>query len=146
MFTFTSAQKYLQCVTNPGAIQEDALPHRFKIVSRKNDQTGVQFVYNKEIIFWSESYKSKSSAKNCIASLQKNAPDAPVADLTKDESAKGYRFEIVASKDGQTFVRFVARNNETMVITETYKSKSSAKNAIASLKKNGPGAETVDES
>lgn len=122
------------------------MPHRFKIVSRKNDQTGVQFAYNKEIVFWSESYKSKSSAKNCIASLKKNAPDAPTVDMTKGEEGKGYRFEIVASKDGQTYVRFVARNNETMVRTETYKSKSSSKNAIASLQKNGPGAETVDES
>ncbi|WP_297585345.1 DUF1508 domain-containing protein [Devosia sp.] len=66
-------------------------------------------------------------------------------DLSKDETGSGYRFEIVASKDGQHFVRFVAANGETMVRTETYKSKSSAKNAIASLKKNGPGAEVSDQ-
>nr|WP_246273075.1 YegP family protein [Oricola thermophila] len=53
---------------------------------------------------------------------------------------------MAASKDGQTFVRFVASNGETMVRTETYTSKSSSKNAIESLKKNGPGAEVVDES
>lgn len=121
------------------------MPHRFKIVSRANGQFGAQFVYNGEIIFWSESYKGKSSAHNCIDSLKKNAPGAATADLTKDESGSGYRFEIVGSKDGQTYVRFVASNGETMVRTETYKSKSSAKNAIASLKKNGPGADTVDE-
>ena len=122
------------------------MPHRFKIVSRKNDQFGVQFLYNSEVVFWSESYKSKSSAKNCIESLKSNAPSAPTADLTEDEKGSGYRFEIVASKDGQTYVRFVARNGEPMVRTETYKSKSSSKNAIASLQKNGPGADTVDES
>ena len=66
-------------------------------------------------------------------------------DLSAGESGKGYRFEIVASKDGQHFVRFVASNNETMARTETYKQKSSAVNAIESLKKNGPGAEVVDE-
>lgn len=121
------------------------MPHKFKIVSRANDQFGVQFVYNSEIIFWSESYKSKSSATNCIESLKKNAPDAPTADLTKDEDAKGYHFEIAASKDGQTYVRFVASNGETMVRTETYTSKSSSKNAIASLQKNGPDAEVSDE-
>ncbi|MFZ2102375.1 MAG: DUF1508 domain-containing protein [Oricola sp.] len=65
--------------------------------------------------------------------------------MTKEEEGKGYRFEIADSKDGQTFVRFVASNGETMVRTETYTSKSSSKNAIESLKKNGPGAEVVDE-
>lgn len=122
------------------------MPHKFKIVSRANDQFGVQFVYNSDVIFWSESYKGKASAKNCIESLKKNAPDAATADLQKDESASGYHFQIAPSKDGQSFVRFVASNGETMVRTETYKSKSSSKNAITSLKRNGPGAEMVDES
>ncbi|WP_029042137.1 YegP family protein [Cucumibacter marinus] len=120
--------------------------HKFKIVARKNDQFGVQFVYNAEIMVWSESYTSKSSAQNCIDSIKKNAPDAAVADLTKDEDAKGYRFEIVASKDDQFFVRFVASNGETMVRSETYTSKSSAKNCVESVKKNAPGAPVEDES
>nr|WP_246132929.1 YegP family protein [Devosia ginsengisoli] len=51
---------------------------------------------------------------------------------------------MVASKDGQHFVRFVAGNGETMVRTETYTSKASAKNAIESLQKNGPGADVAD--
>jgi uncharacterized protein YegP (UPF0339 family) len=121
------------------------MPHKFKIVSRANGQFGVQFSYNAEIIVWSENYVGKKSAENCIASLKKNVPDAAVVDLTKEETGKGYRFEIVASKDGQTFVRFVASNGETMVRTERYKSKSSAKHAIASVKKNAPGAVIVDE-
>ncbi|GIL03128.1 MAG: hypothetical protein BroJett030_30270 [Alphaproteobacteria bacterium] len=121
------------------------MPHRFKIVSRANGQFGVQFAYNSEVIVWSENYASKTSAKNCIESLKKNAPKAPTVDLTKDEKGKGYRFEIVGSKDGQTYVRFVASNGETMVRSETYTSKASAKNAIQSVQKNGPGAETVDE-
>lgn len=121
------------------------MPHKFKIIDRKGGQFGVQFLYNAEPIVWSESYKSKASAENCIASLKKNAPGAPVFDLTKKEEGSGYRFEIVASKDGQTFVRFVASNGETMVHSELYKSKSSSKNAIASVKKNAPGAEVNDE-
>ncbi|UXN75519.1 DUF1508 domain-containing protein [Devosia sp. A8/3-2] len=63
-----------------------------------------------------------------------------MVDLTKGEEGKGYRFELVASKDGQTFVRFVAANNETMVRSETYKSKSSAKNCIKSVQERGPKA------
>ncbi|HEY0853628.1 MAG TPA: YegP family protein [Devosia sp.] len=49
------------------------------------------------------------------------------------------------SKDGQTFVRFVAANGETMVRSETYKSRASAVNCIESIKKNGPKAAIVDE-
>jgi len=120
------------------------MAHKFNITGAANDQFKFDFSYNSEKIFWSENYKAKASAKNAIESLKKNAPDASVADLSKDETGSGYRFEIVASKDGQHFVRFVASNGETMVRTETYASKASAKNAIESLRKNGPGAEVND--
>lgn len=121
------------------------MAHKFKIVSGKGGQFRVQFVYNAEIMVWSENYKGKDSAKNCIASIQKNAPGAPTFDLSNDEEAKGYRFEIAKSKDGQFFVRFVASNGETMVRSETYVSKSSAKNCIKSVMERSVGAETVDE-
>ena len=52
------------------------MAHKFKIVSAASGQYRVQFLYNAEVIVWSENYKSKASAKNCIASLQKNAPGA----------------------------------------------------------------------
>ena len=119
--------------------------HKFKIVGAKDNQFRVQFVYNSEVMVWSENYASKASAKNCIESIKKNAPGAATVDLTKEETGKGYRFEIAEAKNGETFVRFVAANGEPMVISETYKSKSSAKNCIESVKKNSPGAETVDE-
>ncbi|RYE87621.1 MAG: DUF1508 domain-containing protein, partial [Hyphomicrobiales bacterium] len=104
--------------------------HKFKITSAKGDQFQAKFVYNAETMVWSENYKSKDSAENCIASIKKNAPGAPTVDLTKGEEGKGYRFELVASKDGQTFVRFVASNGETMVRSETYKARASAVNCI----------------
>jgi hypothetical protein len=119
--------------------------HRFKIVAAKDGQSRVQFVYNSEVIFWSENYKSKASAKNCIESIRKNAPGAAVADLSEGEKGSGYRFEIVAGKNKGFFVRFLARNGETMVITESYAAKKGAVNAIESAKKNAPGAEVVDE-
>lgn len=119
--------------------------HRFKIVAAKDGQSRVQFAYNSEVIFWSENYKAKASAKNCIASLQKNGPTANVVDLADGQTGTGYRFEIAAGKGKGFFVRFVARNGEAMAITETYEQKKSALNAIESLKKNGPKAEIVDE-
>lgn len=121
------------------------MAHKFKIVGRKDDQFGVQFLYNSEIMVWSESYKSKSSAKNCIESLKNNAPGAAIVDLTKQEKGSGYRFEIVESKSGQFYVRFVASNGEPMVISETYTDKRNAINCAQSVAKNAPGADTEDE-
>lgn len=121
------------------------MAHKFHITGAANDQFKFDFSYNAEKIFWSENYKQKSSAKSAIESLQKNAPGAATVDLSKDEAGSGYRFEIKKSTDEQFFVTFVAPNGETMVRTERYKQKSSAVNAIESLKKNGPGAEVADE-
>lgn len=121
------------------------MPHLFKISPAKDSQFIAKFVYNSETMVWSENYKSKASAQNCIDSIKKNAPGAATVDLSKDETGSGYRFELVPSKDGQTFVRFVAPNGETMVRSETYTSKASAINCIESVKQNGPGAEVVDE-
>lgn len=119
--------------------------HKFKITKAKNGQFMVKFVYNAETMVWSENYASKASAENCVASIKKNAPGAAVVDLTKDEEGKGYRFEIAAGKDGQTFVRFVASNGETMVRSETYKSKSSSRNCIKSVQTRSVDAPVEDE-
>ena len=56
-----------------------------------------------------------------------------------------HKFEIYKDKAGEFRVRF-KYNSEVIFSTEGYASKASAKNAIDSLKKNGPKAETVDES
>ncbi len=114
--------------------------HKFKIVDRKDSQFGVQFLYNSEVMMWSESYKQKSSASNCIASIKKNAPDAAIVDLSKNEEGKGYRFEIVKSKSDQFYVRFVAANGEPMVISETYTDKRNALNCARSVMSKAPAA------
>ncbi|WP_374575725.1 YegP family protein [Phenylobacterium sp.] len=56
-----------------------------------------------------------------------------------------YKFEIYKDKAGEFRVRFRAGNGEIMFSTEGYKAKSSAKNAIESMKKNGPDAEIDDQ-
>jgi len=119
--------------------------YKFKIVDRKNEQFGVQFLYNAEVMVWSESYKAKASAKNCIESLKKHVADAATVDLTKDETGSGYRFEIKKSKDGQFHVVFIASNGEPMVQSELYTTKASAQNCIESCKKNMIEAEVADE-
>lgn len=56
-----------------------------------------------------------------------------------------HQFQIYKDKAGEFRVRF-KYNNEIMFSTEGYSSKASAKNAIESIQKNGPGAEIVDDS
>lgn len=56
-----------------------------------------------------------------------------------------HHFEIYKDKAGEFRVRF-KYNSETMFSTEGYSSKASAQNAVDSIKKNGPGAEVVDNS
>ncbi|MBN9318577.1 MAG: YegP family protein [Caulobacterales bacterium] len=56
-----------------------------------------------------------------------------------------HKFEIYKDKAGEFRVRF-KYNSETIFSTEGYSSKASAKNAIESIKKNGPDAETEDNS
>lgn len=57
----------------------------------------------------------------------------------------GHHFEIYKDKAGEFRVRF-KYNSEIMFSTEGYSTKASAQNAIESIQKNGPGAETVDNS
>jgi uncharacterized protein YegP (UPF0339 family) len=55
-----------------------------------------------------------------------------------------HKFVITKDKRDEYRVKFVY-NSETMFSTEGYSSKSSAINAIESIKKNGPGAPTDDQ-
>ncbi len=55
-----------------------------------------------------------------------------------------HKFEIRKNKAGE-FVAYFTYNGESIFWTEGYSSKASAKNAIESIKKNGPGADTDDK-
>ena len=54
-----------------------------------------------------------------------------------------HKFEIYKDKAGEFRVRF-KYNSEIMFSTEGYTSKSGAKDAIESIKKNAPAAEVVE--
>ena len=56
-----------------------------------------------------------------------------------------HKFEIYKDKAGEFRVRF-KYNSETIFSTEGYTSKASAKNAIDSIKNNGPDAVVEDNS
>jgi uncharacterized protein YegP (UPF0339 family) len=54
-----------------------------------------------------------------------------------------HKFEIRQNKAGE-YVGYFAYNTETIFWTEGYASKAGARNAIESIKNNGPGAQVVD--
>ncbi|PEQ14646.1 DUF1508 domain-containing protein [Novosphingobium sp. PC22D] len=54
-----------------------------------------------------------------------------------------HRFEIRQNKKGE-YVAYFCYNAETMFWTEGYTTKANAKNAIESIRKNGPEAQVVD--
>ena len=120
--------------------------HKFKIKSGAGGQFRVQFLYNSEIMVWSENYKSKSSAQNCIDSMKKNVGGSQIADLTAGETGSGYRWEIEKAKNGEFFTRFKASNGETMVRSETYTSKTNAKKCAESVSSRAAAAPVEDES
>ena len=58
------------------------MAHKFVITKDKRGEYRVKFVYNKETMFSTEGYSSKSSAVNAIESMKKNGPGAPTDDQT----------------------------------------------------------------
>jgi len=56
------------------------MAHYFQIYKDKAGEYRVRFKYNQEIMFSTEGYSSKESAKNAIESIKKNGPGADVQD------------------------------------------------------------------
>ena len=59
------------------------MAHKFTIKKNKGGEFVARFLYNSEVIFWTEGYSSKASARNAIASVLKNGPGAEI-DETDD--------------------------------------------------------------
>ena len=58
------------------------MAHKFEIYKDKAGEFRIRFKYNSEVMFSSEGYASKASAKAAIESVKKNAPGAEVDDTT----------------------------------------------------------------
>lgn len=120
---------------------------KFVISEAKN---GVKFnlkAGNGEIITTSEVYSSKDACKNGIASVQKNAPIAPVEDQTVEgyTEEKNPKFEMYKDKAGEFRFRLKAGNGQIIATGEGYKAKAGCLNGIESIKKNAPDADIVEE-
>ena len=54
------------------------------------------------------------------------------------------KFELYTDKGGKFRFRLKAGNGEVIAVSEAYNSKASAKNGLASVKRNAPKAEVVE--
>ena len=111
----------------------------------KNTKTGVKFdlkAGNGEVILTSEVYTTERSCMKGVASVQKNAPIAPVEDQTVEnfEKQKCPKFEIYLDKAGEIRFRLKATNGQIIGVSEGYKAMPSCVNGIDSVKKNAADA------
>jgi uncharacterized protein YegP (UPF0339 family) len=107
------------------------MPAKFEL-----KKSGDQFIFhlkaaNGQVILSSERYTEKRGAENGIASVQKNAPN--------DD-----RYERKTSSSKQPYFVLKASNGQVIGTSETYNSTASMENGIESVKKNAPGAPTVE--
>ena len=109
---------------------------------------------NGQIIAVSQSYGQKESALKGIASIQKNAPIAKITDFATSAIPEGTNtagivqdpaFEILCDAAGKFRFHLKAANGEIIAASQSYLSRPSAENGIASVKKNAPMAKIIDQ-
>jgi len=88
---------------------------------------------NNETILRSERYTTKKAALNGIESVKANSPNDA-------------RYERKNASDGSPMFNLKAANGETIGTSQMYSSASARDDGIASVKANGRGATTIDES
>ena len=108
------------------------MPGKFEIKKAKNGHFYFHFkASNGEIILASETYKTKRSALNGIASVQKNSAEAARFDRRKGKGDKPY------------FV-LKAANHQVIGQSEMYESDRAMENGIKSVQKNGGSMKVED--
>ena len=102
---------------------------------------------NGEVIAVSEVYTTESACMKGIESVKKNAPIAKLEDQTVADFAAvtNPKFEVYTDKAGEFRFRLRAANGEIIAVGEGYTTKANCKNGIASIGRNAPDAEVVEE-
>ena len=116
----------------------------------KQAKSGYKFnlhAANGEIIAVSQLYSAKPSCLNGVESVRKNAPTAEIEDQTiaDYETLKHPKFELYKDKAGEFRFRLKASNGEIILASEGYTAKASCKNGIASVKRNAPDSQVIEE-
>jgi uncharacterized protein YegP (UPF0339 family) len=86
---------------------------------------------NDHIILTSQAYEGKESVKDGIAAVRQNAPFAE-------------RFEERSGHDGRPYFVLTAGDSQVIGRSQMYSSREAMRKGIASVRRNGPIAQTVD--
>ena len=106
---------------------------KFVVTTRKNGEFQFNLkAGNGEVILSSEGYTTKAACLNGIESVKKNSQEEK-------------RFELLEAKNGKLYFNLKATNGQVIGTSQMYASESGAKNGIASVAKNSPEAEVVEE-
>lgn len=107
---------------------------KFVITTRKNGEFQFSLkASNGQEILASEGYTTKAACQNGIESVKKNAADEG-------------RFERKVAKNGAPYFVLKAGNGQVIGQSEMYSTEAARDNGIASVMKNAPEAEVVDNS
>ena len=106
---------------------------KFEITTRKNGEFQFNLkATNGQVILTSEGYTTKAACLNGIESVRKNGPVEA-------------RFEVKVAKNGKPFFNLKASNGQVIGSSQMYASERTLKAGIASVIKNAPEAEVVEE-
>lgn len=106
---------------------------KFVISVRKNGEYQFNLkASNGEIILTSEGYTTKAACLNGVESVKKNAADEK-------------RYEKVEAKNGKPYFNLKATNGQVIGQSQMYASERNRDNGIASVMRNAPAAEVVEE-
>ncbi len=116
----------------------------------KKTKTGIKFdlkAGNGEVIATSEVYTTEKACRAGIASVQRNAPSAPIENQTEEgfEKQKHPKFEVYTDKKGEFRFRLKATNGQIIAVSEGYKAISGCMNGIESVKKNADSEVVMQE-
>lgn len=106
---------------------------KFVVTVRKNGEFQFNLkATNGQVILTSEGYTTKTACLNGIESVKKNA-------------AIEDRFEVKVAKNGKPYFNLKASNGQVIGASQMYASETTMKAGIASVMKNAPEAQIVEE-
>lgn len=105
---------------------------KFKLTRKGNQWHFTLVAGNNEIILTSQVYGSKAGAKNGIESVRNNI-------------GRNGAFRIKEAKNGKEYFVLSAANGQAIGTSQMYASLQACENGMASVFKNAPGAEIIEE-
>ena len=106
---------------------------KFVITTRKNGEFQFNLkATNGQVILTSEGYATKSACLNGVESVRKNASNEA-------------RYEVKVAKNGKPYFNLKATNGQVVGVSQMYASETTMKAGIASVMRNAPEAQVVEE-